>query len=330
LKTRLLLVSGGTGGHIAPALAVYDAALERGIPTELILGGLKVRMGVDRARIIYEAGEIHPKNVLRIARGIARTFPHVRNSEILLGFGGYPILPPFINGILLRRRIFLFEGDAMPGKANRFFEPFSEEVLCAFRNSVRFYRKGIFVGIPVRRDLVPVEREEARRRLGIDTDLPVVGIMGGSQGSQFLNSLAEALADTGRYYIFAIVGKRGEPKEGRNYRFVSFISDMGTFYSALDAIVSRAGMSSIGEIAMFRVPPLFIPYPYAGGHQIHNALDVVNFGAAEMLLQEEAESLERVEERLRRLMARGRYYRQRLREYFVPNAAGRIVERTTF
>ena len=322
----LLLVSGGTGGHIAPALSVLDRALERGLDADLILGGLKVRMGIERARYIYDAAELKPRNVLRILRGGLRTFGDVWRARAILAFGGYPIFPPLANAVLLRKDFYLFEGDAMPGKANRFFEPFSREVLCAFRNSVRFYRRGVFVGIPVRRGLVPLPRDVARERMGIDTDLPVVGILGGSQGSLFLNSLARTLADTGRYYVVALVGKRGEPGEGPNYRFIDFQKDMAAFYSSLDVIISRAGMSSIGEIAMFGVPPLFIPYPYAGGHQIHNALDVVSFGAGEMLLQEEV-SLEKVEEKLRHLITKSRVYRNRLSHYFVPGAADRILER---
>jgi len=322
----LLLVSGGTGGHIAPALSVLDRAIEMGVGVDLILGGLKVRMGVNRAKYVYSAGEINLKNFGKIVGGIFQTFGDVWRSKVILAFGGYPVFPPLFNAVLLRKKFYLFEGDAMPGRANRFFEPFAVEVLCAFRNSVRFYRRGVFVGIPIRKDLTPIPREVARERMGISTDLPVVGIMGGSQGSQFLNTLARSLADTRRYYVVALVGRRGEAEEGPNHRFIPFLSDMSSFYSSLDAIISRAGMSSIGEIAYFRVPPLFIPYPYAGGHQIHNALDVVNFGAGEMLLQEEA-SLERVEEKLRVLITRQNIYRNRLGHYFVPGAAERIVDR---
>lgn len=323
---HLLLVSGGTGGHIAPALSVLDRALERGLDADLILGGLKVKMGINRAKYIYNAAELKPQNTLRILGGIVRTFGDVWRSRVILAFGGYPVFPPLVSAVLLRKDFYLFEGDAMPGKANRFFEPFSREVLCAFRNSVRFYRRGVFVGIPVRRGLVPLPKEVARKRMGIDTDLPVVGILGGSQGSLFLNSLARALAETGRYYVVALVGRRGEPGEGSNYRFIGFQRDMASFYSSLDVIISRAGMSSIGEIAMFRVPPLFIPYPYASGHQIHNALDVVNFGAGEMLLQEEV-NREKVEEKVRQLLSKTRIYRNRLAHYFVPGAADRILDR---
>ena len=322
----LLLVSGGTGGHVSPALSVLDVALERGIDAHLILGGLKVQMGVDRATYVYSAAELRPRGALGTLRGILQTFPLVWKARTLLAFGGYPVFPPLFNALLLRKRYYLFEGDAMPGKANRFFEPFATEVLCAFRNSVRFYRRGVFVGIPIRRDLYPLPKEVARERLGISTDLPVVGVMGGSQGSVFLNTLAKSLANTRRYYVLALVGKRGEAEEGSNYRFIPFLKDMGAFYSALDVIISRAGMSSIGEIAHFGVPPLFIPYPYAGGHQIHNALDVVSFGAGEMLLQEEV-SLEKVEEKLRHLITKSRVYRNRLSHYFVPGAADRILER---
>ncbi len=320
------MVSGGTGGHIAPALSVLDKALERGLDADLILGGLKVKMGIERAKYIYDAAELEPQNVLRILRGGIRTLGDVWRARVILAFGGYPVLPPLANAVLLRKRFYLFEGDAMPGRANRFFEPFSREVLCAFRNSVRFYRRGVFVGIPVRGGLVPLPKDVARERMKIYTDLPVVGILGGSQGSLFLNSLAKALADTGRYYVVALVGKRGEPGEGDNYRFIGFQRDMAAFYSSLDVIISRAGMSSIGEIAMFGVPPLFIPYPYASGHQIHNALDVVNFGAGEMLLQEEV-SLGKVEEKLRHLLSKSRVYRNRLSHYFVPGAADRILDR---
>jgi len=282
-------------------------------------------MGINRAKFVYNAAELKLKNLPIIADGIFRTFTEVWRSDVLLAFGGYPIFPPLFNAVLLGRDIYLFEGDAMPGKANRFFEPFSRGVLCAFRHSVRFYKKGVFVGIPIRKALIPIPKEEAMERLGIHTELPVVGIMGGSQGSLFLNSLAEELAETGKYFVVALVGKRGQARRGKNYLFINFLEEIEAFYSAIDVVITRAGMSSIGEIALMGVPPLFIPYPYAGGHQIHNALDVVNFGAAEMLLQEEAD-LEKVRNKLRLLLFKDALYRKRLHHYFVPDAAGRIVK----
>ncbi len=322
---RVLLVSGGTGGHISPALSVLDEMEGMDVDVSLVLGGLKVEMGVERADLVYPAGEITFRNLPKIAAGVVKTFGVVWKSDVILTFGGYPVVPPLLNAIILSKRYFLFEGDARPGKANRFFSPFARGVLCAFRTSVGFYKKGIFVGIPIRKGLERVDRRKARLGLGVETDLPVVGVMGGSQGSAFLNGLAERLVSTGRYYVVALVGKRGEEKRGDRYVFLKFQRDMSVFYSALDVIISRAGMSSIGEISKFAVPPLFIPYPFASAHQIHNALDVVNFGAGEMLLQEEA-NLPAVVEKLETLLSKGERYRERLKRYFVPDAARRISE----
>ncbi|MEO0173162.1 MAG: glycosyltransferase [candidate division WOR-3 bacterium] len=321
---KVVLVSGGTGGHISPALSVSAELDRRKISKVLLLGGLKVDFPIKESFLEFSAGEIKLRNLNAILKGIFQTFDPVVEGDVLLGFGGYPQLPPMINAIINNKPYYLFEGDAVAGKSNKVLSVFSRGVFCAFRSAVKYFSKGIFVGIPVRK-LEVYEREHAHKVLGIDTKLPVVGIIGGSQGSKILNEIAKNLADLNKFFILGIVGKRGEDAEGKNYKFVKFLKDISPFYSAADVIISRAGVSSIGEICYFKKPALFIPYSYAGGHQVFNAMDVYNFGAAEMLLERDT-NIAKVVEILEKLLKNSERYISKLSQYFEPYAEKRIVD----
>jgi len=314
---RILIASGGTGGHIAPALAFREELRRRNIPNELLLGGLKVRFPTGD-HFEFSAGELNLSGIPKIVKGIFQTFDAVNNADVVVGFGGYPQFPPILNAILNNKSIYLFEPDALPGKSNKFLSPFAQRVFCAFREATKYFKNGIFVGIPVRK-LPIIKKEEAMKILKIETSLPVVGIIGGSQGSEFLNGIARFLVNTGKFFVLAVVGKRGENEEGKNYKFVKFFEDISLFYCSSDVLISRAGMSSIGEIAYFKKPALLIPYPYAGGHQVFNALDLYNFGGAEMLLENDARG-DTVLEILEKLLANSEKYKKKLEEYFLPDA----------
>ncbi len=321
---RIIIVSGGTGGHIAPALAFRQELKRRNIPNELLLGGLKVKFPAEDY-FEFSAAELKLKNIPKVMVGILQTLDTVSSGDVVVGFGGYPQFPPIINAILNNKALYLFEPDAYPGKSNKFFSPFAKKVFCAFREAVKSFKNGEFVGIPVRK-LPILKKEEALKTLGIQTSLPIVGIIGGSQGSVFLNSLARFLADTGKFFVLALVGKRGKDAEGKNYKFLKFLENVSLFYCSSDIIISRAGMSSIGEIAYFKKPALLIPYPYAGGHQVFNALDLYNFKGAEMLLEKDARS-DIVLEILERMLLNAEKYKKMLEKYFVPDAEKLMVDR---
>jgi UDP-N-acetylglucosamine:LPS N-acetylglucosamine transferase len=314
---RVIIASGGTGGHISPALAFREELKRRNIPNELLLGGLKVSFPAGDY-FEFSAGELNFKGFPKIIKGFFQTFDPVSRSDVVVGFGGYPQFPPILNALINNKKIYLFEPDARPGKSNIFLSPFAHKVFCAFRGASKRFENGVFVGIPVRK-LPIISKGEALKILNIHTSLPIVGIIGGSQGSAFLNDLARFLVDRGEFFVLAVVGKRGENEEGKNYKFVKFLENVSLFYCSVDVVISRAGMSSIGEIAYFRKPSLLIPYPYAGGHQVFNALDLYNFGGAEVLLENEAR-VDIVLENLRKIFLHSEKYRKKLEEYFVPDA----------
>lgn len=321
---RIGIFSGGTGGHIFPAMAVAEELKSRGLPYTLNLGGLKIDFPTNHNYSKYDAAEILPKNSLRIIKGILQTFDTVIQSDVLLGFGGYPTFPPLFNALINNKPIYLFEGDAKPGKANKLFSFFSRRVFCAFRRTTNYYPNSEFVGIPVRK-LKVHDKDEAADILGINTNLPIVGVLGGSQGSRFLNDLAKSLTETNEFFVLGIVGRYGNDSKGKNFRFLKFLDDISPFYSLVDVLIARAGMSTIGEVSYYKIPTLFIPYPYAGGHQILNALDVVEFGGGKILLEDEV-SLEKVVEILNELLKNREKYGKRLEKYFIPDAPSRIVE----
>ena len=210
---RLALAGGGTGGHIVPGVRVVEAALQRGVLTDLVWfqTGRPVEervLAASRESLASAACErvvlpMEPKSggAASIARTAWRTPPAVlialdsmrrHRSEVLLGLGGYASLPAVLAARMLRIPVGLLEVNASIGKATRYLGPWSKRVFHAFEMTVpvRSQRAGrhVYTGPPLRAlEPDPPSPASAREKLGLDPDRPLLLILGGSQGAQALN-----------------------------------------------------------------------------------------------------------------------------------------------
>ena len=199
-----------------------------------------------------------------------------RKPDVVLGGGGYVAGPMVLAARLRGIPAALTEADAHLGLANRLAAPFAERVFLALPVHGRNGAKYVAVGRPVPARSQAVERAEARERLGLPADGPVVLVFGGSLGARLLNDIAlDAWAESGPA-VLHLCGDRDYPSlQGRakrpDYVLLPFIDEIGLAYGAADIAVARAG-GSVWELAAAGLPAVLVPGEFAtGGHQRKNA-----------------------------------------------------------
>jgi UDP-N-acetylglucosamine--N-acetylmuramyl-(pentapeptide) pyrophosphoryl-undecaprenol N-acetylglucosamine transferase len=303
-------------GHVAPALAVAEALRRR--------GGLVTFAGSpDRveARLVPEQGyefdafavsglPRRPSVELVRAAGIALSAPAAcrrillsRKPDAVLGAGGYVAGPMVLAARLQRIPCALTEADAHLGLANRLAAPLADRVFLALPVGGRDGAKYRAVGRPIPESSRPLERGQARTRLGLAADARVVLVFGGSLGARLLNDLAlDAWAAEGPAVIH-LCGERDYPElEGRvtrsDYLLRPFMDEIGVAYGAADVVLARAG-GSVWELAAAGLPAVLVPGEFATGqHQEKNARWFAEAGGAVVVPEAEAARAPRVVEEL--------------------------------
>jgi len=307
MSRTIMIMAGGTGGHIFPALSVAEYL--RGQGWRIVWLG--ARRGME-ARIVPRHGYIMAwirfsglrgtgvRGVLLLplrllvafwqsARAIFRHRP-----DVVLGMGGYVAFPGAMMASLFSRPLVIHEQNAVAGLANRVLARLADRVLVAFPDAL----SGSAVtctGNPVRADVAAIPLPETRfgGRAGVLRLL----VLGGSLGAQALNDvLPQALAlmpPAQRPLVTHQAGERNINQLTENYRraavdaeVLSFIDDMAARYAACDLVVCRAGASTIAEIAVVGLGAVLVPYPHAvDDHQTHNAAYLAGHGAAIVIAQ---------------------------------------------
>jgi len=221
---------------------------------------------------------------------------------MIVATGGYVCFPVVVAARILRTLrilrcgIGLLEINVTPGLTSRLLAPLVDEVWTTYAASApAFGGKAVLTGTPVRASLRDAgDPRAARERLGLDPDGTTVVVMGGSQGARSINEAVAALVTRRtlppRWQVLHMSGERdyaymqGEEREvaaGNRVRLVAYLNDPGDAYAAADAVVARAGASTLAELAVTATPSVLIPYPHAADqHQQHNADVFAQAGAA--------------------------------------------------
>jgi UDP-N-acetylglucosamine--N-acetylmuramyl-(pentapeptide) pyrophosphoryl-undecaprenol N-acetylglucosamine transferase len=248
-----------------------------------------------------------PEQVRALGRALAapvacRAILRRRKPDAVLGAGGFVAGPMVLAARLEGIPCALTEADAHLGLANRLAAPLAERVFLALPLDRRG-EKYRAVGRPIPAASQPVEREEARSRLGLAPDARVVLVFGGSLGARLLNDLAlDAWADAGPAVIH-LCGERDYPElQGRasrpDYILQPFIEEIGVAYGAADVVLARAG-GSVWELAAAGLPAVLVPGAFATGqHQEKNARWFADAGGAVVVPEAEAARAPRVVEEL--------------------------------
>jgi UDP-N-acetylglucosamine--N-acetylmuramyl-(pentapeptide) pyrophosphoryl-undecaprenol N-acetylglucosamine transferase len=303
----LLVMAGGTGGHIFPALAV--AHVLKGEGWRVVWAGnpdgmearLVPRHGFPIEHVRFAA--LRGKGILRklklpfaLLRGLWAAFAVLRRirPDVVLGMGGYVSFPGGVMARLLRVPLVVHEQNSIPGLANRVLARIASRVLTGFPDALP---QGVWVGNPVRAELTAVPPPEERMR---DREGPLrLLVVGGSLGAQALNTvIPEGIAQIDAKRRPEIVHQAGEKhladleaqyaQAGVCAHCVSFIEDMAGAYAWADLVICRAGALTIAELAAVGVAAILVPFPFAvDDHQTHNARFLTAAGGAFLLAQTE-------------------------------------------
>lgn len=306
----IMIMAGGTGGHVFPALAVAEhlRAHDWNVVWIGVRGGMEERLipprgyamswvrfsGVRRRGIAAFA--LLPPNLLIAFWQTARAiFAH--RPDIVLGMGGYVSFPGGMMASLLNRPLAIHEQNSVAGLANRVLARLADRVLTTFPNAFGEATAVIWTGNPVREEIATLAPPENRyaARAG---QLRLL-VIGGSQGAQVLNNVVpDALALIAPEARPRVTHQAGAANHeavraryqarGVNASVVAFIDDMSARYAETDLIVCRAGATTIAEIAAAGIASVLVPYPHAvDDHQTLNARFLADRGAALLVPQHE-------------------------------------------
>ncbi len=303
---RVLVMAGGTGGHVFPALAVARKLRESGIGVSWLgaVGGIEEKLVPGQAIPLHliQVSGLRGKGWMaqlgapwRLARALwqaNRVLSQV-NPSVVLGFGGFVSGPGGVVAWVRRRRLIIHEQNAVAGTTNRLLRHLATQVLEAFPGSLPGAR---LVGNPVRESVEHLEAPELR--LGMRTGPFRILVLGGSQGARFLNqSLPQALRRCQQAIeIRHQCGNRWLDETTQAYtaaglaaRVERFVEDMAEAYRWADLVICRSGAMTVAELAAAGVASILVPYPHAiDDHQHANAQWLVEAGAAEVMDEAEA------------------------------------------
>ncbi len=311
MPIEIAFAGGGTGGHLYPGLAVANAVVELQPDARITFfttnrpldGEILGRTTFSRQPQSVQPFTLHPTRWLSFWRAwresirAARRAFEQRRPAAVLGLGGYAAGPPVVAAHALGIRTAILNPDAIPGRANRFLAGRVDRVFAQWAASRKHFpsRDGLVqvTGCPIRAEFTRADAAVGRGRFGLDPQRPVLLVTGASQGARTIN---EALYEVwprfaalhAEWQLVHLTGAADEAaardayaRTGPSVRVLAFTHEMPQLLAAADLVVSRAGASTLAELAALGKPSILLPYPYhKDDHQTSNARVLVEGGAA--------------------------------------------------
>jgi UDP-N-acetylglucosamine--N-acetylmuramyl-(pentapeptide) pyrophosphoryl-undecaprenol N-acetylglucosamine transferase len=313
MKT-IIFAGGGTAGHVEPAISVAQAWMKenpkdscifigtsQGLETTLVpAAGFTLRT----IKKVVLARRFSPRALLlpfNLFQAVMQARAIIKDASLLVGFGGYVSAASYLAAKSCGVPIVIHEANARPGVANRLGARFTSALAVSTPVSHGVFSKALITGMPLKTSITSIinrkesdwnmVRSAAKRSLGFDDLLPLVLVVGGSQGSQVINTVIaqslNALLEK-RIQVMHSLGKKNLlPTAQSGYQPHAYISDMATAYLAADLVISRSGAVTCSEFEALGKYALFIPLSIGNGEQLPNALHLADLGRAQVLSQSE-------------------------------------------
>ena len=318
---KVIISGGGTGGHIFPAISIANE-IKKNLPeTEILFVGAKGRMEMEKVpsagyeiqglwisglqRKLSFSNFLFPFKVILStikARSIIKKF----KPNIVIGTGGYASGPTLRAAASLGIPTLIQEQNSYPGITNKLLSKKVNSICVAYEGMEKFFPKEkiILTGNPVREDILHITENKsiAYDFFGINPDKKTILVIGGSLGARTINESIAAnlflfkennvqlLWQTGKTF-FERAKNEIQKLEGKNCYAFDFISKMDLAYAVADIVISRAGASSVSELAVAAKPSILVPSPnVAEDHQTKNAMALVNKNAALIVKDSEAKA----------------------------------------
>ena len=320
---KIVFAAGGTGGHINPALSAAGEVQRRYPDAEILFIGTADHMEarlVPAAGFAFKTIEIAgfqrkptPKNIIKNIKTVGLLFKSTGEVKKILkhfapdavvGFGGYVSGPVLRTAAKMGIKTAIHEQNAYPGVTNKALAKTADAIMLTVEAAKAHFPackvEPIVTGLPVRHEILEADRDFARAALSVPENAMLILSMGGSLGAKAINEamtelIAARYTDKELFFLHA-TGKYGkwvpdklrehgvDVDKCKNVVIREYIDDMDTCLAAADLVIGRAGASSLSEIEATGKASILIPSPnVAENHQYHNAMALVNNGAAQIL-----------------------------------------------
>ena len=318
---RILIAAGGTGGHINPALGTAGYIKEKHPTAQIAFVGTADKMEAKlvpeagyELKTIEISGFYRSFSLEAIKHNIGTIIKLLKSSsrvkkilkeykpDLVIGFGGYVSGPVLRMAAKLGIPTAIHEQNAFPGVTNKALAGKVDKVMLTVGKAEQYMKPKnpiTVTGLPIRGDLLKGDRDFARAELGIPDDKPLILSMGGSLGAKPVNDailglilnkykdndcvFLHATGKNGAWFTEKLEAEGVDLKANPNVRITEYI-DIPKCLPAADLVVGRSGASTLSELQALGKPSILIPSPYVTeNHQYHNAMALVNNGAAEIL-----------------------------------------------
>ena len=309
---KVIVVAGGTGGHIYPAIAIINKIKEKEKNSDFLYIGTSNRMekdiipklgikfvgidmeGLNRKNVFSNVGVINKFNkAITKAKKIIKEF----NPDVIVGAGGYITAPVLYAAHILKVPILIHEQNSIPGVSNKFIGNFANRICVSLPNSLNLFPKDktIYTGNPRSEEIINVKKK-LKSSLGFNQDKKLVIVVMGSLGSITMTKKIKELIpgfNNKAYQVLVITGKKyyddyKDINVSENVKIVPFMDDLINLMKDSDLIVSRAGASTIAEITAIGLPAILVPSPYVtNNHQYKNAKELEDAGACIIVTEDD-------------------------------------------
>lgn len=362
---KILFATGGTGGHINPALAVAGYIRENYPKAEILFVGTADRM---EAQLVPAAGydfktieiqgfsrelnfegfkhNIKTVNLLFKSEGQAKKIIEDFKPDVVIGFGGYVSGPVLSVAARMGIPTAVHEQNAFPGVTNKNLAKKVDVVMLTAPEAEKLLKPKnpcVVTGLPIRGEIISANKEFARAEMKLDSR-PLILSMGGSLGARAINEAVKYLIlhrfeKKDCYYLHATgkagasmiddIGKDVDLNANPQIMLREYINDMDRCLAAADLVVCRAGASSLSEIQALGKPSILVPYPYAAeNHQYYNAKTMSDRDAA-ILIEEKDFTGERLLSEVEKLLSKPERFKkmgENARAMAILDASQRITE----
>lgn len=315
---KVIIVAGGTGGHIYPAMAIIRKIKEKEKDSKFLYIGTTDRMekdiipkmGIDFVGI--EMTGLNRKNIFSNFKVFKRFKQAVKKAEeeikkfkpdIVIGAGGYITAPVLYAAHKLNVPTLIHEQNSIPGISNKFISNFADRICVSLPNSMKLFPKDkvCYTGNPRSEEIINVKALK-KSKIGFSENKKLVVVVMGSLGSTTMTKKIKELIpgfNDKNYQVLIITGKAyyddyKDLKINDNVQIVPFMDNLINLLKDTDLIISRAGASTISEITAIGLPAILVPSPYVtNNHQYKNAKELSDSGAC-IIVSEEEFSKERI------------------------------------
>ncbi len=319
---RIIVSGGGTGGHIYPALTLIRTIQEKAPDTEFLYVGTKHGLEADiipKEGLPFETVDLQGferhltlsnfKRAGKALRGVVKAARIVKKfrPDAAVGTGGYVCGPILLAASLMNVPSLIQEQNVVPGITNRILSKFVSQIATGSKAALKNFPAGkaVWTGNPIRREVLSASREEGIASFGFDGARPVVLVSGGSRGARSINhamvSVLKEAQDHPEVQYLHVTGKLEHEdilqrmrdagvdlEKAGHIRVVPYLYNMPQAMAMADIAVFRAGATGIAELTARGIPSILVPYPYASeNHQEHNARELMEAGAAHMILNKD-------------------------------------------